>query len=135
MGRAVLIVDDDVNAQIITETLLRLRGLEVRVTADPADAAEIIAGAEVGVVVVNLNMPGMNGVEGLRRLRVASGALAVPPRIIVMTDRRAPEVERFSQRIGADAVLGKPMEPGRFLMTVERLLPTLSQPATHTGRR
>ena len=86
MGSAVLIVDDDVNAQIITETLLRLRGLDVRVTTDPADAADIIAREEVGVVVVDLNMPGMNGFEGLRRLRAAFGGRVVPPRIITVID-------------------------------------------------
>ena len=133
MNSAVLIVDDDVNAQIIIETLLRLRGLAVRVTTDPADAANIIAGGAVGVVVVDLNMPGMNGFEGLRRLRAAAGGLAVPPRILVMTDRRAPEVERFSQRIGADAVLHKPMDPGRLITTVERLLSTVDPPATQAG--
>ena len=73
---AVLIVDDDVNAQIIAETLLRLRGLEVQVTTETADAVDRIARAGVGVVVVDLNMPGMNGFEGLRRLRAAAAALA-----------------------------------------------------------
>jgi DNA-binding response OmpR family regulator len=129
MGNAVLIVDDDVNAQIIAETLLRLRGFAVRVASETADAVDRIANTDVGVVLVDLNMPGMNGFEGLRRLRAAAGALATPPRIIVMTDRQAPEVDRFAQRIGADAVLRKPLAPGQLIATVERLMPAVSQPA------
>lgn len=133
MESAVLIIDDDVNAQIIAETLLRLRGFAVRVTPDAAEALDIIARDDIGVVVVDVNMPGMNGVEGVRRLRAAAGALAAPPRIILMTDRCAPEVERFSQRSGADAVLSKPMEPGRFIATVERLTPSSTHPATQAS--
>ncbi len=135
MGSAVLIVDDDVNAQIITETLLRLRGLDVRITPDTADAVSMVARGDVGVVVVNLNTSGMNGFEGLRRLRAASEALTTPTRIVVVTDRRAPEVERFSQRSGADAVLRRPTEPGRLIATVEGLMPTVDPPATQAGWR
>jgi DNA-binding response OmpR family regulator len=134
MESTVLIVDDDVNAQIIIETLLRLREFEVRVTADVEEAADIIARADVGVVVVDLNMPGMNGFEGVRRLRAASGAPATAPRVIVTTDRSAPEVDRFAQRIGADAVLRRPLEPGRLIATVERLMPAVGPRVTHAGR-
>src|SRR5579862_4558256 len=105
MNRAVLIIDDDVNAQIIMETLLRLRGLAVRVAADAAVALEILERDDIGVVVVDVSVPGMNGIEGVRRLRAASAGRVDAPRIILMTDRHAPEVERFSQRSGADAVL------------------------------
>jgi len=67
MNRAVLIIDDDVNAQIIMETLLRLRGLAVRVAADAAVALEILERDDIGVVVVDVSVPGMNGIEGVRR--------------------------------------------------------------------
>ena len=133
MESTVLIIDDDVNAQIIIETLLRLRGLAVRVTPDAAEALDIIARDDIGVVVVDVNTPGMNGVVGLRRLRAAAGGPASAPRIILVTDRCAPEVERFSQRSGADAVLPKPMAPGRLIATVERLMPAARQPATQAG--
>jgi CheY-like chemotaxis protein len=134
MGNAVLIVDDDVNAQIIAATLLRVRGHEVQVATDTAQAVDRIARAEVGVVVAALTMPEMHGVEGVRRLRTAAGVLATPPRIIVTTDRTAPELERFCQRIGADAVLRKPLDPGLFIATVERLMPAENPPAPQALR-
>ncbi len=133
MSRAVLIIDDDVNAQIIAETLLRLRGLEVQVTPDVTEAVAIIARDGIGVVLVDVNLPGVNGAEGVRRLRAAAGQLAAAPRIILTTDRLAPEIERFSQRSGADAVLRKPMLPGQFLATVERLMPASTQAAIQAG--
>lgn len=123
MERTVLIADDDVNAQIIAETLLRLRGLQVRRAVDGAEACDIVRHEDVAVVVLDLNLPGMNGFELLRRLQGRFGAPPLPtnPRILVVADRQEPEVERFVTRLGADAFLRKPLAPAQFLKTVEEL--------------
>lgn len=122
MNRTVLIIDEDVNAQIIAETLLRLRGLGVHIATYPAEAGEILAHEEVGVVVMDINGAGMNGFEVLHRLRVAAQTLPIPPRLVVVTDRHEPELERIARRLGADAVLRKPMNHGQFIATVEELV-------------
>jgi CheY-like chemotaxis protein len=122
MNGTVLIIDEDVNAQIIAETLLRLRGLDVHIATDAAEAGEILAHEEVGVVVMDINGAGMNGFEVLHRLRAAAQALAIPPRLVVTTDRREPELEGFARRLGANAVLRKPMNHGQFIATVEELV-------------
>ena len=119
MNRTVLIVDEDVNLQIIAETLLRLRDLDVRLATGAVEAGEILANGDVGVAVVDLNVRGVNSFELMRRLRDGS----IPDlRIVVMTDRREPELERFARRHGADAVLRKPLDPGQLINTVEALL-------------
>ena len=124
MSNTVLIVGEDVNAQIIAETLLRLRGLDVWVTADIAEAGAIMEKKDIGVVVLDLSAGMHGGFEVLRRLRDRAEALPMvtEPRIVVVTDRQEPEVERFAQRWRADAFLRKPLEPGRFIATVERLM-------------
>ncbi len=123
MERTVLIADDDVNAQIIAETLLRLRGLNVCRAADGAHACDIVRHEDVAVVVLELSLPGMNGFELLRRLKGRFGPPPLPatPRILVVADRREPEVERFVLRLGADAFLRKPLAPAQFVKTVEEL--------------
>lgn len=124
MSGTVLIVDDDVNARIIAETLLRLRGLQVLRADDGAEACERVCRGDIAVVVLELHLPGMNGFDVLRRLRGQSGSLQQPPalRILAVTSRREPEVERFALHLGADAFLQKPLAPGRFIRTVEELL-------------
>src|SRR5262249_46093997 len=104
---SVLIVDDDVNARIIAETLLRLRGISVRSADNGIDARDILQRDEVSVVVLDLNLPEMNGFEVLRRLRSRFGTprLRAQPRVVVVTDRQEPEVEHFARRLGADAFL------------------------------
>lgn len=124
MSNTVLIVGEDVNARIIAETLLRLRGLDVCVTADTAEAGAIVEKKDIGVVVLDLSAGMHGGFEVLRRLRGRAKALPMvtEPRIVVVTDRQEPEVERCAQRLGADAFLRKPLEPGQFIATVERLM-------------
>jgi CheY-like chemotaxis protein len=120
----VLIADDDVNAQIIAETLLSLRGFRVRRAADGTEACDIVQEEEIAAVVLDLNLPGMNGFELLRRLRGRFGPppLASRPRILAVTCRQDPEVERFALRLGADAFLRKPLRLPRFIRTVEQLV-------------
>jgi len=119
----VLIVDEDINAGIIAETLLRLRGFNVRVATDSADLCAIVRRENPAVVIMDLGAAGSAGFEVLRQLRGQTAAQQRPaePRIIVVTDRREPEVERFARRSGADAFLRKPLAPGQFIDTVERL--------------
>jgi CheY-like chemotaxis protein len=120
----VLIADDDVNAQIIAETLLSLRGFHVRRAADGTEACDIVREEEIAVVVLDLSLPGMNGFELLRRLRGRFGPLppGSTPRILAVTSRGDPEVERFARRLGADAFLRKPLVPLRFVTAVEQLV-------------
>ncbi len=124
MERTVLIADDDVNAQIIAETLLRLRGLAVRRATHGTEACDIVRHEDIAVVVLDLSLPGMNGFELLRQLHGRFGPRPLPanPRILVVTDRHEPEVERFVRRLGADAFLRKPLAPAQFVKTVEELV-------------
>ena len=123
MNSTVLIVDEDVNARIIAETLLRLRDFEVRSADDSSEVRDIVAHEDIAVVVLDLNLPGGSGLEVLRRLRsrFELPRLSYEPRIVVVSSRQEPEVERFARRLGADAFLRKPVEPGEFIRTVEHL--------------
>jgi len=123
VGPTVLIVDEDVNAQIIAETLLRLCELRVRLAGDGIEACDIVRHEDIAVVVLDVSLPGMNGFELLRRLRGRFGplALATKPRVLVVTDRQEPEVKRFALRLGANAFLRKPLVPIQFIKTVQEL--------------
>jgi DNA-binding response OmpR family regulator len=119
----ILIVDEDVNAQIIAETLLRLREFGVRVARDGTEACDILRHEDIAVVVLDASAPGVNGFELLRRRRGRFGPLpvATKPRILVVADRQEPEIERFALRLGADAFLRKPLAPARFIKSVQEL--------------
>lgn len=69
MDATVLILDEDVNTQIVAQTLLDLRGLRVRLAGDGAAACDLVRDENVAVVVLDLNLSGMSSFELLRRLR------------------------------------------------------------------
>ena len=124
MKATVIIVDEDVNARIIAETLLEVRGIHVRTAGDGTEACEIVRLEGAALVVVDLSSPGTNGLEAIRKLCGRFEALPLPaqPRIMVLTNSDAPELDRFALQLGADVLLRKPVPPAQFVLTVERLM-------------
>ena len=124
MKGTVLIVDDDVNAQIIAETLLQTRGWQVRSVGDGTEALETLQHDPADVVVMELALPGMNGWELIRHLRgrFQPLPLSLQPRIVVVSSESDPATEAFALRLGADAYLKKPVVPAQFVKQVEELL-------------
>jgi CheY-like chemotaxis protein len=123
VARTVLVADEDVQARNVAEKLLCPRGLAVRFADDGAEADEVVRHECIALVVLDVDRPEMNGFDLLRRLqgRFESPPPARRPRILVVTARRDAAVKRFARRLGADAVLCKPLVPERFTATAERL--------------
>lgn len=132
MKDVVLIIDEDVNARIIAETLLSTRGLRVRAVSNGTEAYDLIRSKGAAVVLLDLSLRSLNGLDFIRRLRGRFESLPLPsqPRIVVVSDHAEPEVERFALRLGADAFLRKPVAPARLIDTVENLLSLPHPPAS-----
>ena len=128
MRPTVLIVDENANARIIAETLLRVHGIHVQCAADGTEAREILRGNDgtIAVLVVDMDegVSGMNGWELLRCLSGRFGGLPLPtpPQIVAVSDRTEAAIERFARRLGASAFLHKPFAPREFIETVRQLL-------------
>jgi len=69
IGGRVLIVEDDVDIADVLRRSLRNEGYEVRTSADGVEALDVAAGFVPDLVVLDLGLPGMDGVEVCRRLR------------------------------------------------------------------
>ena len=74
----VLLVDDETVYCATMAKVLRARGLQVRTASSGAEALDVIAGEAIDVVVLDLKMPGLDGLATLRRLR------EVAPRVPVI---------------------------------------------------
>jgi two-component system, OmpR family, phosphate regulon response regulator PhoB len=124
MTDTVLIVDEDVNARIIAETLLRARGLHVLAATDAEEACDIICCEGVAVVVLALDVADTRGLEVLRRLRgrFETRTLPAQPRVVVVADWAEPAVERLAIGLGADAFVRRPVSPAQFIQLIERLV-------------
>ena len=117
IGGRVLIVEDDVDIADVLRRSLRNEGYEVRTSADGVEALDVAAGFVPDLVVLDLGLPGMDGVEVCRRLRDDGD---VP--ILMLTARAETEDRVTGLDSGADDYLVKPFERKELLARIRALL-------------
>jgi DNA-binding response OmpR family regulator len=103
----VLVVDDDPSVRDVLRIMLGFEGCQVVDAPDGESALVMFAAIRPDIVILDVTMPGMDGVEVCRQLK----AIAHPPRVIMLTARDHPEDERRALDAGADAYLRKPFSP------------------------
>lgn len=122
----VLIVDDSlVLRRLAVMTLHGLGGYEVDEARDPFEAFDLLEAGAYDLIITDLYMPGMDGLEFSRRVR-ESAAHAQTPLILVTGDRER-FVEREARLAGIDETLIKPMDPRALEGAIERCLSTRGQ--------
>ena len=120
----VLVVDDDVTVREVVVSYLRAGGHTVLEAADGADALRSIRSDPPDLVVLDLMMPGIDGLEVCRRLRTTSD---VP---IIMLTALGAEVDRVvGLESGADDYVTKPFSPRELVLRVDALLRRVGEQA------
>ncbi|MBV8759885.1 MAG: sigma-54-dependent Fis family transcriptional regulator, partial [Deltaproteobacteria bacterium] len=113
----VLVVDDEVNARTALEELLRDEGYEVATAADAFKALGKVEAFAPHVVITDLNMPGMTGIELIKKLRTEES----PPEVIVMTAAGRVSTAVEAMRAGAADYLQKPLDFDELTVTLGKL--------------
>lgn len=113
----VLIVDDEANlVELIREYLAR-EGYEVLEAGDGQAALRLVGECQPDLVILDLMLPGLDGIEVCRRLRQSSDAY------VLMLTARAEEVDKLiGLAVGADDYLTKPFSPRELVARVKALL-------------
>ena len=112
IGR-ILLVDDEVSIQRSLAPLLRSRGYEVEVASSGAEALREVAARPPDLMVLDLGLPDLEGIEVCRRVRDAS---KLP--IIVLTARGADADKVSALDLGADDYVTKPFSPEELLARI-----------------
>jgi two-component system, OmpR family, response regulator MprA len=116
-GGRVLVVEDDADIADVLRRSLRNEGYEVRTSADGVEALDVAAGFIPDLVVLDLGLPRLDGIEVCRQLR-ADGD--VP--ILMLTARAETEDRVAGLDSGADDYLVKPFERRELLARIRALL-------------
>jgi DNA-binding response OmpR family regulator len=111
----ILVVEDDADSSSALCMLFRLEGFEVRVAVDGRDAYRLSLADKPDLVVTDLGMPGMGGIDLIRAFKV-NAALSEVPIIAVSADEK--RQLRSATEWGAVAVYQKPLDFERLLSTV-----------------
>jgi two-component system chemotaxis response regulator CheY len=120
VSRAVLIVDDDhFIRKLIATTLEDVADFDLHEAADGVQAVQAAVQAKPTLVFMDVDMPGMNGIEACREIRQRQ--LKNPPTIVMLTAAHGDEVERQAEEAGADLFLTKPFSPLDLLRLVDEL--------------
>lgn len=113
----ILIVDDDAALNRMVSLTLRGDGYAVETAADGREALERVEDAEPDAIVLDIEMPVMDGREFYRRLR--QGGHHTP--VIVVS---AVGARRNQRELGADAYLEKPYAPDQLVNEIRRVVPS-----------
>ena len=120
-GVRLLIVDDhDVNRQAFS-LMLRAFCDEVVCVEDGEQALAMLAIEPFDLVLMDIHMPGMGGLEAIRRLRTSSGQNQRTP-VIALTGAASPADAAAYSAAGANAMVTKPVEARELLGEIERVL-------------
>ncbi|MFE4600272.1 response regulator transcription factor [Kitasatospora indigofera] len=118
-GRVLVVDDDPTVAEVVTGYLIRA-GYRVDRAADGHEALARAAATRPDLVVLDLMLPGLDGLEVCRRLRAAEGGERLP---VVMLTARGEESDRIlGLELGADDYVTKPFSPRELVLRVQSVL-------------
>ena len=117
----ILHVEDDVSLQnLVRIALEHLGAYAVRTAADGAQAMALAGEAAPDLLLLDLDLPGINGIATLRGLRALPGLARVP--VVFLTAANDPVVEIELRKLGVREVLRKPFRPRLLVDTISRVL-------------
>jgi len=113
----VLIVDDDVDLTVMLSQFLIREGFQVHAVHDGETGVAQAIGGDYSVVVMDIMMPRISGIEALRRIRSTSN---VP---VLMLTARGDNIDRIvGLDMGADDYVPKPFNPGELVARIRAIL-------------
>ena len=115
--RRVLVVDDEAHIRTVLRGYLEADGFDVAEAADGEDALAALRGEPPDLVLLDVMLPGIDGLEVLRRLRTFSDAY------VILVTARAEEVDKLvGLGVGADDYVTKPFSPREVTARVKAVL-------------
>lgn len=123
-----LIVDDDERIRGLLRKFLARNGFLVSVAREAAHARRVLAGLEFDLIVMDVMMPGEDGVALTRSLRES---LSTP--ILLLTARGETDERIEGLEAGADDYLAKPFEPRELLLRINAILRRMPEPEAESA--
>jgi chemosensory pili system protein ChpA (sensor histidine kinase/response regulator) len=115
-----LVVDDSITVRRVTERFLQRNGVRVVTAKDGLDAISVLSDTKPDIIILDIEMPRMDGYEFASHVRNDEQMADVP--IIMVTSRVGDKHRAKAIELGVNDYLGKPYQDSQMLAAVERLL-------------
>ena len=138
-GQRILLVEDDLICREVALELLDLTGLAIDTAANGQEAVDHVRAGNYALVLMDVQMPRMNGIEAARIIRKLPGREKLPS-ILAMTANAFEEDRQSCLDAGMDDHIGKPLDPDDLYQKLLHWLGKCASPATlsttaHTAQR
>ena len=120
LRRRILLADDFDDAREMYAEYLQFHGYDVVTAADGNSAVEAARTQTPDIVLLDIRMPGMNGMDAMRVLKAEPSLGDVP--IVALTARALSEERDAALKAGFDAFISKPVMPDQLLNQLETIL-------------
>ena len=116
----ILVIDDSSTIRRLLGLILRKKDYLVAEAEDGIDAMEKLSHVQADLIIVDLNMPNMDGIEFVKSLRSNYYYMDTP--VIMLTTTKDDTLRRDALQAGVNMFLNKPIQPDVLLFKVESLL-------------
>ena len=124
----ILIVEDDSASLMLETAALEKDGFSVTGAASAEEARELIAKRKPDLILMDIRLPGLDGLEFTKELKSDPDTAAIP--VVAMTAHNMPIYERAARGAGCAGFIAKPTSPSVLTAQVRSLLDTIARPST-----
>lgn len=118
MADPILIVDDSVSMRQLVSFALKDAGYEIIAAADGKEALSKLDGTKISMIITDLNMPEMDGIELIRQLRGIPGYKYIP--IVMLTTESQEAKKQEGKQAGASGWIVKPFTPNQLIEVIKK---------------
>ncbi|HVB21803.1 MAG TPA: response regulator [Ktedonobacteraceae bacterium] len=119
-GKHVLVVDDSPSVRRVVGNMLKQHGWEVQMARDGVEALEMISRETPAAVLLDIEMPRMDGYELIATVRAQEQYRTLP--LVVLTSRAAGKHQQRAMQLGASGYVVKPYQDGELISTLNSLV-------------
>lgn len=120
MAKTILIVDDSASLRQVVSIALKGAGYDVIEGMDGKDALTKLDGQKIHLIISDVNMPNMNGIEFVKAAKQLPAYKFTP--VIMLTTESGEALKQEGQAAGAKAWVVKPFQPAQMLAAVSKLI-------------
>ena len=121
-GELILLVEDNDNNRLLVRDVLQASGYVVAEAETAEDGLRMAAEQHPALILMDIQLPGMNGIEALKRLRADPATRAIP--VIAVTASAMTQDRHQIMAAGFDGYQSKPISVKGFLQAVRERLPS-----------